>query len=827
MRIRLSLMLALLALAAPLAAQAIDPDGAFVELRASPAAEDSGEALAPARAPADAEPAPAASGETVPAPGAAPAAVRTRASYLPLRLDGQLLAPVRMHGENIDFQLGRDNLAFVNPSGVMRLGNMAGNCYTMAFVAKLFFEDAEYLPGPSEPSRDGVRMSELASHLAGGRRGKFTVRGYESLFDLTSDRDPSHPKDLESRLHEAIRAANGLAVPPASTPPGHLKSLTEISQFITSVHYFFYVQRTGHSFLRSVLVEKLAGDKGPAAVTREQAESLKAELRAGKTALFCLWNNSIFFGHVVLAYGCVETADADFFICYDNNEQHGAERRPCVIRVGKQNHSIRKFIRSDDGTLSGGTGEACEAVLHLPDLTIKPENLADLERIVRHADQQTAYLMAGRELVESLSERSPETSSLFNDVRQLVLNVQAIQQALALDGIRPEDRIGPDASLEQVNALLARYADVGARAAAPHGLPPGVSVSNVRLAFRDERTANVAATIRVAAGTTGRQALEALRDGAALADASVARWLAAARDTAGEEPIRADVRFDLTKGSGERSVFGALKASGTPFGPVAVLRRAHLVVGDIEPSAETGGMVVVEVSERVCDRALNSVLSRAEIVGPWHRIDADTEFRLNGASLKLDEGLRVTLDAGLFRAVTSATSGLSFHAPALVSRLVVSRLDDDPAGAWRFCFAFGGRFSKDDGLGGIGNSLIGAWLGLNRGKLGGAMRTGIFQAQDKLNRVLSEELQPWVTVAQPLEMGTGGYAHFDWTRGLASGFTPTHSRGRGKAGEVMLNLDKLAAKLPGQTDPLRIRDIRFGDKRAIVSADPRASAATD
>ena len=49
-----------------------------------------------------------------------------------------------VHGASIDFQIGRDNLAFANPSGVLssRVAGGGGDCYAMAFTTKMFFEGA-------------------------------------------------------------------------------------------------------------------------------------------------------------------------------------------------------------------------------------------------------------------------------------------------------------------------------------------------------------------------------------------------------------------------------------------------------------------------------------------------------------------------------------------------------------------------------------------------------------------------------------------------------------------------------------------------------------
>ncbi len=749
-------------------------------------------------------------------------------SFLPLRFEGRPVQPVSVVGGSLGFRLGRDNLAFVNPGGVMKLGGMAGNCYTMAFVAKLFFEDARYLPASgcaADGRRPAISLEALASHLAARRQGKFRVEGRESLFDLTSDPEPASATDLETRIHDRLRARAGLSTTAVVPCGDRMEELCEMTRFISAIHYNFYVQRTGQDFLRSVVAGRLAGVRGPATLTLQETDSIKAELARGRTALLCLWNNSIFFGHVILVHGCVSTADADYLICYDNNVQHGEERRHSVVRVARAGeHSIRQFLREPDGALSGGAGEACEVLLHLPDLTLAAGQVESLVRIVRHADQETAYLAAGSDFLGNLSQRSPAQAPLVEDLKQFLLNLQAIQTSLGLDGIAPADRIDAEASMDEVNRVLARYADLGVRTAVPYGLPPGLELSGTSLRFLEPNRARLQTSLSVAPGTSPRQLLEALERGAAVAGPGLARWLSSLRESAGSERLRADLAVDVSKGPAAGSVLAGLKASGVPYGPVVRLEQAHVVLGELEPDRSLTDPFVFEVSERVLQKGLDSLLARHGLDGSWQDLDDSTRLRLVSARVKLAGAIELHAGVELFRAVTSQTRGLVIQAPDVTARLALWRRPEDAADAWRVNLAFGGRFASRDGALGLGNLAVGAYIAFNRGSVGEAMRAAVLEAQAGLNKVAGEDLAGRVRLAQPLDMARGGSLLFHWGQGYFKGATPTAARS-GEAGELMLGLERLGEGLPAPAGECRLREFRVGTGRLAISAGPATSPA--
>ncbi len=744
--------------------------------------------------------------------------------FLPLKLDGAELTPLAVNGYQIDYQLGRDNLGFVNPGGMMQLGGMSGNCYTMALVSKLFHEDGEFIPpAEGESLGKGVTLDQLASHLRAGRKGKIFVKGYSSLHDMTTDPDPTNPVDLEDRVHERVRRRAGLSSSNRAPEPlqGRVAAVTEAHQFIQAIHFSFFAQRSGHGFVRSTLAEQLGGKKAPRVITREQAESMKAELRAGRTALLCLWNNSVFFGHVILAYACVETADADYFICYDNNTQYGQETRPTIIRIGKKEHTIREYLRQNDGTLTGGISEQSEVVLHMPDLTRDPANLSDLEKIVETADNESAFLMASNDFIQSLTTVAPEKSSLLDDTKQFILNLQTIQQTLGLTGIAPEDRIDNDASLTQVNKVLDKYSQIAVRTAAPYGLPPGVKIENTRLQFRTGTEADVTATIKIEKDTVASKITRALENAGTFASKDVARWFGAVRETVGGEPIQARVKMSVSKGAGNRSIFASLGAAKAPYGPVPSLRRAHVVLGDLKPSSKISDPFALEISEGVAEKAVRAALGWHRLMGNWHRVDSDTKVRINDISLKFDNNVTVGSDVELFRAITSKTSGVRIQAKNARTRLFVMRRNNDPETVWRFRLDFLTKFTRHDGLAGLGNFAISTAMALFKSKVHKAVRAAVLDAQSGLNNLLKDDMSGHLTLFQPLNMDRGGQLIFHWGHGWMAAWTPKKIANFGTTGQICLDLAKLGSKLPGPAASYRIATIRPGKSRLIVTARPR------
>lgn len=252
---------------------------------------------------------------------------RESTTPVPIAAPGIQATPLaRVPGPGVDFRIGRDNLAFPNPDGVLHRGGWRGNCTGMAIIAKLFLERARF--EPPDRSRPGCRGFDLLDLQSALRRPteRFRVLDYRGLFDLTSG-----AIDLRG---------DGKALPPAG----------EVLQLVTAAHYLSWIPLLGPTTIEGLAA---TGEGRLPELSKRSARAIKDQLRRGRTALVSLRNlpGPEAPGHTVLAYRVDENARHDDFHVYDSNVQHGSERAESIWRVSHDGSRVAILILPPDGAL--------------------------------------------------------------------------------------------------------------------------------------------------------------------------------------------------------------------------------------------------------------------------------------------------------------------------------------------------------------------------------------------------------------------------------------------------------------------------------------------
>jgi hypothetical protein len=682
--------------------------------------------------------------------------------------DGRNVTVARVAGAKIDFRMGRDNLAFPNLSGAVSLGGMAGNCYAMAVTAKLFFERAAYRRD-GQPA--GFRLEDLAAARASG--SGFTVNGYDSLHALSDAPDFGEREVFDQLARERDPD-------PARRPPplgGARQQVARLMQVVSTIHYLHYMQFQAGKFLEAVLRQKLSGTGQVQEVTRREIDSLAAHLDGGRTGLLLLLETTEVYGHVVLATRLTRTAGADFVEVYDSNVQHGTETRPSVLKIGRDGKVAGYFRRVAGGALvphaiydnDAWFAKADSlAVILLPDASLEDEEGRALAQKIGSADVETAYIMAGGHLLKALTESSPAQSTLQDDVLGFVREVQAVQSSLGRDVV---ERLGADAPVEALNRVLAARSDLAIRAAFPHALPPGISLTgtHVRLDPRDANRATVTSTITVAEDGPVDQLAQVVQQGASLAQyARLASWVAAVRGTVGPTRIRAEIEVELTKAE--------LPAGGrTRYGLIPYLARSHVVIGDLLPSARMPAQHQLEISEKALQGALDTALTKLGVIDhEWkfeyvlvgerrspgwfgRPIVLVPEVRRGGtvrlrkvavdcAAATIDAALglvKLDVDTHAFAEVNPFKAGLGVNVTARPAQawLTMQRDSAAPDGHWTVRSGVDARLVVDDGL----HNLL-AWALLQLADKGFRFFAG------RLNQTIRSRLASYAELVRPFEL---------------------------------------------------------------------------
>jgi hypothetical protein len=745
---------------------------------------------------------------------------------------GQPIAVSSVHGQRLGFVCGRDNLGFPNLSGAMRLGGMAGNCYTMALVAKIFFEEARYVPSNKPDAlKKGFSLPELAEHLGGAPRGRFTVADFGSLLDLSYEPGFGEDEAFEymARLRGIERGKSAAKV----DLRGRRMMIVQLVQLITTIHYLHYMQYQATNFLEAVMREKMAGSAQVQKLTKKELSGICGRLDAGKTCLLLLLNTKQVYGHVVLAYRAARTASGSTLIeVYDSNVQYAQETRPSVLEVGSDGRVSGYFRLQPDGTLqpdpiydsdSWFSARDTLAVMDLPNVTLNRQNREALAKKTLAADAETAYLLAGGQFIKCLTEQSPETSSLRADTLQFLRNVQAIQGSLGRSA--EEERLAPDASIRDLNRFLEKNADLGIRTAFPYALPKGMSLTDtrIRLDEKDPNRAELKTTLTFDKDSPIDKVVGALQHSAALSDyRQLSDWLAATRENVGPTRIRATLDLELRK---------AKQPANMPFtyGLTPRLRTSHLVLGDLEPSKSAGTAFQLEVAKPTLQGGLKTAMQRLGILGKNYEFEyvlAPAKYTpsIAGRQFQLTPELRrkgrVTLEGmdldlvappaagggGKLRLIGSGSAfvavnpvmadrGVSGRAAPVNIDLMIFRGDRMPASQWCLWAGVKGKLQFEDGL---FNLLAGAVT-----KLADKLFPFV---QTRVNTYLKDELSSRVKVVTPLELRNVSIS----TKQLS---LDTNS--------AVFDLDALAKQLFSLDSPVVIKKFDVRADRLLLGADYR------
>lgn len=636
--------------------------------------------------------------------------------------DGKAIAGSK-HGDRIGFTFGRDNLGFANLHGAMSLGGMAGNCYTMAVVSKLFFERANWKPDTATPA--GFTFDGLATALAQGAR--FDVNAYRSLFDMSNE-----PGFGEREVFAHLAREKGIE------PGGPLPALTgkqlqisRLMQVISTIHYLHYMQYQAGHFLEAVLRSKMSGTGQVQEVTKREMGAFAAQLDSGRTCLLLMLNTAEVYGHVILAVRMTRAADADLIECYDNNIQHGGETRATVIKILKSGMVEGYYRKEADGKLtkdpiydgsSWFANRSTLAVILLPDTSLEERDGRALARKIASADIETAYLLASGELLKSLTEKSPRDETLRAGVLAFIRKVQQVQASIGRD----VEVLPANADVAAINRVLAARSDLAVRSQFPYALPEGITLTNTRVQLDPyvEDRATVATTITLEANSPVAGLVGVLQKSATLARyGTLADWVQAVRDRVGPTRVSCEVELSLLK---SEMPMGAK----TRYGVMPYVQRSHLTIGDITPSARIPADHMVEISEKALQGTLDVLLTKLGAIDYTWRFEyvlipgrkwsvlgreytITTEQKRDGTvnfkKMKVDciaptgdapaGSVAVGVDIAAFVEVNPIRDGRGINVTAtpLSGRMSMDRRGNSPEGHWTVRSAINGNLTVDDG----------------------------------------------------------------------------------------------------------------------------------
>lgn len=719
-------------------------------------------------------------------------------------------------GPAVDFRIGRDNFAFSNLSGAVRTAGMSGNCYSMAACAKLIFERVTFVPpaeGLADAERRGFPVRELAAHLARGS-GRFTVHDHSSLFDMTND-----PAFGETEAMTYVRRNMGLdggGSPAALT--GRPRAITQAMEMVSTVHYTHYMQVQAPNFLGPAVATMLRGSTAPE-VTRRAVVTIKQQLQRGRTAMVGMWNPAVVFGHVVLAYRVETTPAHDDVYVYDSNVQYGTERAESLLRVARNGSSIQLFRKQPggapaaDGMYDGDSWYARRETLcliHLGDDAHEGDNLRALaERLIR-PDLTTVYLTSVHGLLASLTEQDPAASSLRDDVRRFLLEVQTAQAAAGDPTILPSQRITTTSGAQEINRLLTAHAELAVRTVVPHALPAGLELSHPTLLLHrtDANLAFLDITLTIRRGSPVRELVRALSSSAMLAgNPALFEWLETAERLVGDLSLTVRLRTLLRKRAMPQGF-------ATRFGLMPEIQGIHAALGDIRSAATPDHPFQVEIARPVLQQALALLLERT---GALNRT-LSYEFPLTSSTTRTGDAnldaVALDLVAGAegqpgklvftsrLRTFTRcnpffADRGVSWTADPLTASFQIYRLRSRnmPANRWYVHGRLDGQLAASDGLGNLATGTLADLV------------TAAFPAlRGRLNAFITEQLAGVARFVDGLQV-----------RDLAVGVTTLSAQ----TGEAVVDLERLGQGAFCTPFPVEVRQVRVLADRLVLGGAPR------
>ncbi len=718
------------------------------------------------------------------------------------------------------FVLGRDNIAFPNPSGAVRIQGMAGNCYAMSAVTRLFHEAARFRPEPGEGATRGLDWRALAAALRSPdpARVGFGVSGAASLhaFSTVPGVAASRADDwLDSR----IRAELGIGDP--TTPggvPAEARGASQVFQLVSVIHYLHYMQFQSQHFLKSAVLDRLQGASSHQRATQEAARTVISGLPRQDLALLMVFNPRQVYGHVVLAYQAEVHPDGTVdLVFYDNNVQYGDVTVETLFRVGPDGsfHPYRRAPGSDrlidDEPNWAGSRfwDRQRMSLHvLPSLDEDPELRRSLAAKVEMRDLELAYLMLAGEYLTEVTQKAPGEASLFASTRRLVHRVESAQDRL---GRRPAWRtasLGSDASVEALNAHLARYGDRGLQEAVPYVLPRGLTLTGSRLRFdpADPNRAEVRTTLTIDHSQPIEKVVTALRDSVALAsDPALATLVGELASTFAGEQATLSVRLALEKGRSPDPNLG-------PYAPVPTLLASRLTLGRIPPSPlpEPFQGHRVELSEELATKLLRAVLRSQSVLGAKFtfaygfdpplapRIEREGELTVRDVGFDFRPGSAgLWADLSGFAPVATRTRGVSFRSERVTLTLVGTLPGERRL---RLTGSLSGPLDLETGLGGLGDRLVTDVLG--------ALFAVVFpRFEAGLADFVTAQLGTWVTLVpgSRVKLSSPSVSH----RGISARLDP-----------VTLDLAGTVRRLFGSDLPVRLVGLSASDDRLVLELAP-------
>lgn len=697
---------------------------------------------------------------------------------------GQTTTATTAFGASIDFRVGRDNFAFPNLSGAVRTAGMSGNCYAMAACAKLFHERARF-----EAGEGGFEVAALATHLSSGS-GRFAIRGYSSLFDMTND-----AKFGEADAMAHIRRSNGLDGGAAAALSGRPKMIAQAVQLISTVHYTHYMQVQAPRFLEPAVA--------PAPeVTKASVASVKAQLERGRLALVAMWNQSVVFGHVVLAYRVEAARDHDDVYVYDSNVQHGAERGETILRIGHDGRitTMKKApgaAPAADPIYDGAdwySRRDALSLVHLADDAHEGANLRALADRLARTDLTTVYLTSVHGLLDSLTQGDPARTTLRDDVRTFLLEVQTVQQAAGDRTIRPSERITTTAGALEINRLLTAHTELTVKTVVPHALPAGIELSNTTLLLHgtDANLAYLDTTLTLRKGSPVKEVIRALGNSAMLAgQTALFEWLETAARLAGELAVSVRVKTFLRK----RAMPTGFK---TPYGLMPEVQGLHAAVGDVARADTPDHAFQIEIAKPVLQKSLELLLERTRA------LQQTGDVRVDNVSMDLEAGdgsrpgkLVLTARVRAFSPVLSANRGINWTVDpvSLSFQIYRYRSRNMAANRWYVHGRLGGTVSARDGVAGLAAGAVTDIV------------TAVFPAlKSRLDAWISENLANALTFVEGLEL-----------KNLAVSTSALTA----DTGEALVDLEKLGQRAFGAPFPVEVKQVRILSDRIVLGGTPR------
>ena len=671
---------------------------------------------------------------------------------------------------NPPFVIGKHNLGFANPSGAVRVQGMSGNCYTMAFVARLFYERATFQKD-AEGER-GYNVDELRQNLRQPKNKckPFVVKGYESLFEMTSASSISAYR-LDNWVDEMTRYRLGLAAqPPKEAAPANADELVDIYQMISTIHYLHYMQNQMQSFVGSALEDKLGGSSSGFSVTKRALGEMKAQLGRNELPLLLIYNPREQYGHVVLAYKIAEgaTTTSDDVYVYDSNTQYGTTMDESIIRVNRSTGSFSLFKqKASDGQVvadnkyNGDSWFDDQQGSRLISLSNPNQRFADRELLankLRHSDEETAYLIASGEFIESVTQKSPSQSSLMKDTKGLLLNLQNARKKIGVNASFIKGELSENSTITEVNEYLANNTEASLRTIFPYALPEGMSIdeSSVRFSTTNHNKAYVGLKVTIAQGAPIDRIVGSLKQSAFFAgEKGLADIIADLGKTFKGEKISIKTKLTLTKAACSNSTIGK-------YAPTPILTGSHIIIGDMG-SLRRGneGDHCIEISESLMQRLTKSLLSRKKITGTKFNFDYDftllRRYYKRRGYVIVDSvvpeckwhAYDIEAEAHGFAPVISSSKGINYKAKDVTGTIRFKKRNDKGKNIFDISASFDGKLELKTGLGRLAD-----WITL---EVMGKLLTAFFPYfSDKIEDLVEDGLDDYLSIVKGSSVSISG-----------------------------------------------------------------------